>query len=773
MLLAAGLLAGGCDRGSPQRGLERARAALAAGDAVGAEKTLKAVLRSAPKTVEARLLLAALHAARQDGASAAKEWQQAIALGAPPERALPGWVAARVLDGDPRGALDTARGAVLADPAARAELAFWRARAHETLGAADAALLAWREALAARPTHAPSRVALLRLAAREGGAASADASAALGAILADPAAPLDAWLLQAEFALARNDTATALAAFSRGVALAPITPEPRLRLASLLIDLDRLDAAREQLTVLESLAPGRPATRHVRALIDLREGRLDAARDGAQTILATDPDFLPAVALAATVALRQGALEQAERLARQLLERAPGSAQGSRLLVQALLGRNEPVRALEVARTVLDRGLRDAALAGLAGEAALRTGDLVGATRWFELATTIDPADPSRRIGLGLALLGAGRVADGLAALAQAAERDPGAIRADLSRVTALLQLRRYDEALAAADRLLAKAPTAAIGHNLRGTALLGRGDVPGARAAFDRALQRDPAFFAAAANQAELDLREGRPERAQARFEAVLRHDPRSVAALGGLARLAERAGRAEEAGSLLRRAHAIDPGALEPTLALAAHLDGLGRAREALPVLAVAAERHGAEPRLLELLARALLGTDQVQQALEVIERRARLGPSSASIQMQLGAVRAAAGDIGGAVVALRSAARLDLAAALDLTPKVLAQIGPARRDDAARLARQLRHQAPEAAVGAALEGDLAAAAGRWADAATAYREALARRETASLTDRLQTALRRSAAGERPRLTRGLTPDSGPPATAAMRPW
>jgi predicted negative regulator of RcsB-dependent stress response len=121
----------------------------------------------------------------------------------------------------------------------------------------------------------------------------------------------------------------------------------------------------------------------------------------------------------------------------------------------------------------------------------------------------------------------------------------------------------------------------------------------------------------------------------------------------------------------------------------------------------------------------------------------------------------------------VALRSAARLDLAAALDLTPKVLAQIGPARRDDAARLARQLRHQAPEAAVGAALEGDLAAAAGRWADAATAYREALARRETASLTDRLQTALRRSAAGERPRLTRGLTPDSGPPATAAMRPW
>ncbi|MFM1987594.1 MAG: system TPR-repeat protein PrsT [Pseudomonadota bacterium] len=768
--VAAALVGAGCGRDSPAQQMEQARAALAARDAASAERALKAVLRAAPDTVEARLMLAALYAARHDAPSAEKEWRRALELGAAPGRVLPGLVAARVEAGDPRGALEAARLARVDAAAPRAAIAHAAGRAHAALGDPASAEAAWNDALAAVPGHLPSRVALLRLRAERGDAAGA--AAALDALLAAAPASVDGGLLAAELALGRGDGDTARRALARAVEADPADPLPRTRLVSLLIDQRRLADAGAQLDTLTGLAPDRSATRHLRALLDLQEDRLDAASDGVQRLLAADPEFLPAVALGATVALRQGALEQAERLARQLIDGAPRSAQGARLLAQVLLARDEPARAIEVARAASARGIRDATLSGLAGEAALRAGDLDGATRWFEQAAEIDPADPSRLIGLGLARLGTGHTEEGLAALEEAARRDAGSTRADLSLVTALLRAQRFGPALAAADRMVAKAPQSPLGHNLRGTALVGRGDVAGARAAFDRALQLDPAFFAAAANHAQLDVREGRPERARERFEAVLRRDPRSVAAIGGLARLAAQAGHANEERGLLRRAHEADPGALEPALALADALLRGGRPGEALPLLAAAAQRHGPDARLLELQAAALLRTGQVQQALDAVEKRARLEPRSVPLQVQRAAVRAAAGDVDGAIAALRVAGDLDPAAAADLTPTVATMLGAAGRDDTARIARMLRRQAPASPVGAALDGDLAASETRWADAVAAYRDAVALRETPSLRNRLQDAQQAAARG--PGAAAGTVPATSAtaPATAPSAP-
>lgn len=770
LLLAASLAAAGCGRESPERRIEQARAALAARDVDGAERALKAALRAAPDRVEARLMLAALYAQRHDAASAEKEWRRAIELGAAPERALPGLVAARVELGDPRGALEAARGASITAPGPFAALAHARGRALEALGDTAGAERAWSEALVAMPTHLPSRVALLRLRAVRGDPAGA--AAALDALRAASPASVDAALLAADLALQRRDAAAARAALAQAVETDPAAPLPRTRLVALLLDLQRHDDARPQLVELERLAPGRPATRHLRALLDLQEGRLDEARDGVQKLLAADPEFLPAVALGATVALRQGALEQAERLARQLIDGAPGSTQGARLLVQVLLARDEPARAVEVSRAALARGVRDATLAGLAGEAALRAGDLDGASRWFEQAAQIDPDDPSRLIGLGLARLGAGRAEEGLAALEQAAARDAGSTRADLSLVTALLRLQRFGAALDAADRMIAKAPQAPLGHNLRGTALIGRGDVAGARAAFDRALQLDPVFFAAAANHAQLDLREGRPDQARERFESLLRRDPRNVAALSALSKLAAQAGREGEARTLLRRAHDADPTALEPALALAESLLKADRPGEALPLLAAAAERHGADARLLDLQSSTLLRTGQVQQALDAIERRARLEPRSGPLQARLAAVRAAAGDVDGAIAALRAAGELDPGAAVDQTATVVSMLGTNRRDDAARIARLLRRQAPTNPVGAALDGDLAAAEKRWGDAALAYRDALALRDVPSLVRRLHAALVSAGRTDEAEavLRAGLRAHPGDPGLAAI---
>jgi putative PEP-CTERM system TPR-repeat lipoprotein len=739
-VLALAVLAGCGD--SPERLLARATAARDARDDAEAERHLKVLLRRTPDSLEARLMLAALHATRHDAPSAAKEWQRALELGARPDRALPGLVAARVMAGDATGALSVSESARLESPAARTALAYWRGRAHETLGQHAKAEEDWRAALADDPQNLLARVALLRLQAERGDAAGALAE--LDAILARKPSQPEAWTLKAELALARGDTAVARQALERAVDGDVEAPLARTRLVSLLIDLGANEDARAQLVVLERLAPGRPATLHLRARIDLIEGRLQAARAGAQRILATDPDFLPAVALAATVALREGALEQAERYAHQLLDEAPGSVQGARLLAATQLRRDEPARARATADAALARGVRDAPLLGIAGEAALRTGDLTAATGYFEQASRIDPDDPSRLTGLGLARLGAGQQAAGFEALEQAAERDRSSTRADLALVTARLRAGQFDRALAAVERMIAKDPGAPLGHNLRGTVLLGRGDVAGGRAAFDRALALDPAFFAAAANQAQLDLREGRPDQARLRFEAVLQKDPRNVAALGALARIATQDGRQDEASALLQRANAADPTALEPALALASERLTADRPAQALAPLQAAAVRHGTDPRLLDLMAEALLRSDQAQQALDVLERHLRLEPRSAALQAQVGAVRAVAGNVEGAIAALRRSGEIDPDAATRLTARVVATLGKARRDDAERMARLLRRQAPTNPIGAALEADLAAAERRWPDAAAAWRDAIAIRRTAWMTARLHGALR-----------------------------
>jgi Flp pilus assembly protein TadD len=91
--------------------------------------------------------------------------------------------------------------------------------------------------------------------------------------------------------------------------------------------------------------------------------------------------------------------------------------QGARLLAATQLRRDEPARARATADAALARGAQDAPLLGIAGEAALRTGDLAAAALYFEQASRIDPDDPSRLTGLGLARLGAGQQAAGFHSL--------------------------------------------------------------------------------------------------------------------------------------------------------------------------------------------------------------------------------------------------------------------------------------------------------------------------------------------------------------------
>jgi len=745
LLLVSAALAAGCGADSPEVLSDKARESLARQDSRSAEIHLKNLLQQRPDDGEARALLASIHQANRDPRSAEKEWLRALELGVAPDRALPGLLESRIQIGDAGGALEATSRYAATQPTPRAATAYWRGRAHAELGQPTEAEAALHEALGLDPDLHPARVALIRQQASRGDLAGA--ATAVDALLAKAPALPEALLLRGDLQLARSDPAGARETFGKAIDADPTSIDARIRLVSLLTALADYPAAESMHAQLAKLAPGLPITTHLKAVLDFRQSRLDAARDGVQAVLKVMPDFLPAVSLAADVALRQHSLEQAETHARRLVSRAPDSVHGARLLSTVLLRRNDPEGALQIAKAALDRGVQDAALMGIAGEAALRRNDIAGATAYFERATRLDPRDASQRTGLGLAQLSAGRAEAGFADLQAAVELDPQGTRADFALISARIRTRQFDQALAAIDRLAGKQPDRPIAHYLRGTVLLARDERVQARASLERALATDPAFFPAAASLAELDQRDTGPAIARERLAAFVKANPRNVQAAVALAQFTGRAGGTPaEVERILRQAQVAVPGAVEPALTLARLQILDDRARDALPMLQQALAQHPADRALLDTLGTAFLRIDDTQQAIDAFERAVRLDPRSPAAHMRLAEVKASLGDRPGALASFRQAAQLDPKAPGPGFGMAALLLSEGRKDEAQRIASRMQEDMPKHPAGLALEGDLHAADGRWAEAAAAYRKAVAIERTTPLVIKHHQALLRA---------------------------
>ncbi len=723
--VTAALLAG-CGQDSPAELMEKARASIAAKDAGAAEIHLKNLLQQKPDDGEARALLAPLHEARRDFASAEKEWRRALELGVSPDRALPGLLRAQVATGDAKGALEAASKYSATDPAAKSQAALWTGRAHASLGQPKEARTAWQASLDADPQQHLATVGLATLDAVAGERVRAEQ--AVDGVLAKAPALTEALKLKADLQLARGDRAGARDTLSKAIESEPSGVEPRARLVSVLIESADLDGAEREHAQMKKVAANHPATQYFGALIDFRRGRLDAARDNVLAALKTAPDYLPAIALQANVALAQGSLDLAETNARKIAERAPQSIEGARLLAAVQLRRDDPARALRTAVAAIDRGVDDPVLLGIAGEASLRRADYAAATRYFERAAKLDPQNPARRTGLGIAQIAAGKSDLGFGSLEAATQIDPANTQADLALISARVRAKQWPEALAAIDRLEKKQPDKPQAHALRGSVRIAQGDLPAARTSFERAVQIDPTFFPAIADLAELDLRERKPAEARSRLEQAVAKDPRNVQAAMVLARVLSRTGGTQEdVEKVLRQAQSANPASIEPVLALAELQIRTNRARDAVPMLQQALGQNPDDRRLLEQLGAAFLRTDEKQQAVDTFQKLVTLDPTSMRAQMRLGEVKAAVGDDSGAMGAFRQAATLDPKATAPRMAIAAMLVKGGKTDEARKIAASLQKELPNSAAGLALEGDLNAADGRWDAAAASYGKAI----------------------------------------------
>jgi tetratricopeptide (TPR) repeat protein len=558
------------------------------------------------------------------------------------------------------------------------------------------------------------------------------------------------------------------------------SPELRVSLATALAAAGQLERAEGEARRALELARAGPSASEAHVLL----GRIAAARRQLeQAILsfrnairlesagdAGEPVDGEAWKLLADAYLEAGDEDAAVRTLDDLARHAPTDGAGFRELGRAFLERKEPARAERHLRRAAELDPRDAethrllaevhealrrepearddllavlraepddaeALLAL-GRMAVRQGELAQAREWFHRHARASPSAVEAHVRVAFQWLEAGH-ADEALATARAALEDGGPDpRLRLAEGLSLRELRRWGEAAEALGAVKAEA-----------------GDL----------------FRSARVAQADALSRAGRHPEAERALEAPLAMDPGDLRLLTARAAVLDRAGRATDSVALLRRALAeaerTSPAdAAELHAALAESLVHAGRAAEAVAGLRAAAASRPADPTLLYALGSAYERAGQLDAAIAQMRALLAIQPDHAEAMNFVGYSLA------------EQDARLDEAErlvrrALELKPRsghVLDSLGWVlyRRGDLrgaiAALEEAHRLAGPDSTILEHL-GDAYGRASRHADAADAYRRALAAvadelpgdraRRRAELQEKLRNATAAAERGERGR--------------------
>jgi tetratricopeptide (TPR) repeat protein len=266
------------------------------------------------------------------------------------------------------------------------------------------------------------------------------------------------------------------------------------------------------------------------------------------------------------------------------------------------------------------------------------------------------------------------------------------------------------------------------LAHLSLGAVLRDQGKADEARRHYVEALRLNPMSAAAQVNVANALPAEQRAE-AEAHYREALRLSPNLPEAHNGLGLLLARTGRLDEAMEHYRLAIAAKPHGAEAHANLGNALRTLGRYAEAADEYRAAIRRHPEWPDAHYALAVSLGSLGDLAGAEREYRETLRLDPTLAEADLGLGLVLEARGMSTEAIEALRAAVRLqpDWALAAEALAWALATAGNGTTE-ALALAERLHAAGDESPRLLDTLGAARAAAGRFADAASAARRAAA---------------------------------------------
>ena len=726
-VLAVAVLTG-CGRNEPSALIASAKGYIAKADYKSGIIELKSALQQAPDNAEARFLLGESLLASGDPVAAETEVRKALDLNYPADDANP--LLARVLltEGQFQKVVSEFGERKLDSAKSMGDLGTSVAIAYMALGETKKARSALDAALALAPRNARALTVAAQLDAANNdfAAVSKDIDMALAASPNDP----EATAIKAELEVSQGRRDEGVKILESAVEANPNSVSARFALGSLLIRSGQVEKAATQVEAMKRVAPRDLRTLYLEAVVAFSRG--------------AKPDHLPSLYLLGLIDLRLGSLAAAEEQLRKVVAQVPNEVGARRALAATYLRMGQVTRAIDTVEPALALAPEDAGTLRVAAEAYLASGKVGKASQYYERANAIDKGNVGSEVRLAQMRIATGDTARAFKDLETLSEADASQYQADLALVTAHLRRGEFDQALQAANRLEKKQPKNPVSYNVKGTVYAAMRDFKSARANYEKALQVDPKYFTAARNLTLLDLQERKPDDARKRYEQMLANDPKNEPLLLAQAELLALTGQPpDQVKSAIERAIAANPNSAVARMSLVNYSMRQGDTKAALAAAQSAQAALPDDPRIVEAIGAAQLAAGDLNQAMAAFQRLAQLQPENAAMLVRLAEVQLRLNDSSGAIETLRKGLTAQPDSAQLLLALAKTYIVSGHPEGAIAEARKLQKERPDRALGFAIEAEVLMTQKKWTQAATSYRDALARQALPALVVRRYAAL------------------------------
>ena len=700
--------------------LENARRLTASGDLRGAQIELRNAVRINPGSAEAHIRLAQSQLESGDAVAAEKEIKAGRELGYD-------IVQASLLLGQSYVAqarwhdllAEVPSTAPMAEQTAM--LLVIRGMAQLGLDDVEAAKAAFAKAEGLAPKNTDARLALGRIAATQQKFELADQKA--DETLAIDPKRADALMLKAQVKLARGDRTAALALYDQAVDTAPQLVRNRLERANLLLAVGQDAKARADVDFILARQPGNAAALFTSMVLLIRAGKFAEAETVSQKLEPVAQQFPRAPYFDAMIKANIGQIEQAVAQATRYVARTPNDPDGIRLLARTQVAARRPGDAVATLTKAIAGGMQDAETLDLLGRAYALDGKQPLAAQSFQKAATLAPRDPGILTRLASTEMQMGNVPAATSALERSLEISPAQPNAGEALVAAALTTGDLDRAQAALDRLReATGDTEAVGI-LDAQIKLSRLDLEGARAQFAATLAKFPQSATAKLNLAKTLVLQGKHPDGIVLLKEMNAKDRANNQVIGALVPILVQDNRTPEAISVLEAARAAVPNSLGYTVLLAELLTRSGESQKAITMLDGLRVDGTLPPELSLALARAQVAAGKVADARSTYDRLLAAAPGNLNLRQAQVDFLLRSGDVPGAKDSMRDALKLTPGNVSIMQAMVGLEAQSNGLDAGLALADQLRNAPANLPGAAVLKGDAYMSARRFTDAQTAF--------------------------------------------------
>ena len=600
-----------CDLGQSVSDVEyvyRAREQLEQGKFRAAVIELKNALSVNPDNADARLMLGELHLDTGDGASAEKELRHAQQLGVPLEALqVPlarAWFLQRKFD-----EVDGVQAAPGLGDLRQAELLAIQGEALVQRGQVEAAEARFSRARELSQVLAAPLVGQALVATTRGDFARAEQL--LGEALRLEENHTAAWSLRGDLAFYQGRLEEAVDHYGQALASRRDQMGNLGKRAVLLVQLQRLDQARQDIAAMRGLIARHPAIDYAMGMLELQEQRYDNARLHFENVLGMADNYRDTILQLGLANLGAGNAQQAELYLARAFARNPRYIPGRILLAMARLKQGEAASAVQLLEPVVAQKPDNLQARSLLASGLIQLGRADEAMEHYRKLAQANPEVPQVQAQLGMGLLAQGDYEGGVHQFEQALARFPELQQTDMLLVMTHLHQGDFAQALVAAGDFARRQPQDPMPRVLEGMARLGLGDREAARAAFLAADRLQPGNPAANHRLAMLDMEQEDFAAARRHYGRTLEFHPDHSYTLNNLAVLEARAGNEKAMVDVLTRAIDAHPDEIDFHLQLSRHYLGKQQPDQALALLLPLRDRHSRHPPYL-----AMLGTIYMAQ-------------------------------------------------------------------------------------------------------------------------------------------------------------